>query len=128
MKYLKTTEFALFVIAILVVVSGCATLTDKKKMRVTIEPSRSYEECVELLQGQELEYSFMASQPVDFNIHYHAEDKIYYPVDERGIFTSQGTVSPDDYNFYTEEQEYFCMMWENSHHRRVTVRYQYSTK
>ncbi len=113
---------------ILLVMGGCATLNVKEKIEITIDPSGSYEECVELLPTQILDYSFEASKPVDFNIHYHGEEDIFYPVLKDKISVWRGVFYPEEEQNYSKEQEYFCMMWDNPHHRRVTITFEYKVR
>ena len=97
---------------------------------VQIKPGDSYEECVELVPDQLMHYSFTASKNVNFNIHYHTDESILYPVNEQNIIFWEDSMSPDDYDFYSQEQEYFCLMWENhnSGSVKVTFNYRVNTK
>ncbi|MBI4697593.1 MAG: hypothetical protein HY758_01395 [Nitrospirae bacterium] len=94
-------------------------------MEIVIEPLRSYEECVELIRGQSLEYSFMTSQPVKFNIHYHSEKDIMYPVLMDKVPDWSGTFSINELKDYSGEQEHFCMMWENPNPEEVKLTCEY---
>lgn len=129
MKDIKTI-LLLFIIPI--VLSGCAVTKEKtsdmpgRKLvqdSVTIRPSGSYEECIELRQGQVFDYEFDASGPVNFNIHYHATTGINYPVDQKGLGFGKGTLDPGTHPFYSAEQEYYCLMWDNLGDERVSVSY-----
>jgi hypothetical protein len=113
---------------------GCAAEKREKKIlkktdspmihkNTMIKPSSMYEECLELAPGQIMEYSFRTSKPVDFNIHYHGEDKIYYPVSESNVTSRSGTLNVKEQEFYTEGQEYFCLMWENPSDKRVRLEF-----
>jgi hypothetical protein len=84
-----------------------------------IAPNRSYEDCIELLPGQTMEYSFTSTRPVDFNIHYHGEDRVHYPVNKKNISQLSGEIKVDRQRYYTEEQEFFCLMWRNPHNTQV---------
>ncbi len=90
-----------------------------------IVPLRSNEECIELFPGNIMEYSFRASKPVKFNIHYHAEDRIHYPVLKEDVAEWSGVLDVGTISYYTKEQEYFCLMWENPHSESVSVTYEY---
>src|SRR4030067_3849826 len=98
---------------VLFAISGCATQDvkgktekpiDKEKLEITVDPHRSYEECVELRATSILDYSFTASKPVNFNIHYHAEGGIFYPVSENNVPVSKGTFSTQEEKHYSKEQ------------------------
>jgi len=111
---------------------GCAsTKTEKKIIKkseesvihksIVIKPGRSYEECIELLPSHVMEYSFKASQPVSFNIHYHAGDRVHEPVSEKEISEWSGALDVKKLSYYSEEQESFCLMWENPDIEKVRV-------
>lgn len=130
---IKISGRVLLVCLILVII-GCAASGDRipgilKKEpgvdvihdRFTIKPSGSYEECIELLPGQVFDYDFNASDFVDFNIHYHGEDKVHHPVEKRGVMFGQGMLDPATHDFYTTEQEFYCLMWDNPGDQRVKV-------
>jgi len=91
---------------------------------ISISPFRSDEECVELFPGNIMEYSFKASKPVKFNIHYHAEDELHYPVSMENVAEWSGVLDVGNIGYYTKEQEYFCLMWENPHSESVSLTYQ----
>lgn len=88
---------------------------------VLIDPHRMYEECLELFPAHAMEYSFRTSKPVKFNIHYHGEEEIYYPVSEEGVSEWKGEFDVGKQKYYTEEQEFFCLMWENPFPEHVNL-------
>ena len=88
---------------------------------ITIKPARSYEECIELMPGMVIDYDFDASDFVNFNIHYHAEDSVHYPARRKGVKMSKGLIDPGKHDFYTEEQEFYCLMWDNINDEPVKV-------
>jgi len=88
---------------------------------VTIKASGSYEECIELRPGLVFDYDFDASDFVNFNIHYHAEDGIHEPVENKGVKFGKGRIDPSTHNFFTEEQESYCLMWDNLNDGPVQV-------
>jgi hypothetical protein len=120
----------------LIVLGGCAASREKmsdipgkdtsgKSVQgsVKIRPSGSFEECIELRPGLVFDYEFDASDYVNFNIHYHAASGLYYPVDKKGVGFLKGTLDPATHSFYAEEQENYCLMWENLNDERVEVSY-----
>ena len=133
MKYFLIIIFLPF---LLLVTASCTSMeTGKKPIEetdapvicsetITIAPFRSDEECVELLPGNILEYSFRASKPLKFNIHYHAEDELHYPVSMENVDEWKGVLDVGNISYYTKEQEYFCLMWENPHSESVSITYQ----
>jgi hypothetical protein len=130
----KTIKIVLLLLSIALLTYGCATSDVKEKGEAAaydtakIEPSRSYEECLEVYPGQVLDYSFKASDFVDFNIHYHTEEEIRYPVNEKGVRSGKGSISVDEMEYYTEEQEYLCLMWDNLNWESVKVSFSCQVK
>lgn len=128
-------------LCLILIIIGCAASGDKSSgilkkeagrevihERFTIKPSGSYESCIELQPGMVFDYDFDASDFVDFNIHYHGEDKIHHPVDKRGTMFGKGMVDPATHAFYTEEQEFYCLMWDNPGEERVEVAFSCTLK
>ena len=124
---------SILLISFIIFIQACSTaevkgpsLTDS----VQIKPGDSYEECVELVPNQLMHYSFTSSKNVNFNVHYHVEKSILYPVNEQNITFWEDSISPDDYAFYSTDQEYFCLMWDNldSESVKVTFNYRVNTK
>lgn len=72
-----------------------------------IKPGKFAETCMVVTAAQKLEYQFTASKPVDFNIHFHVGETVYYPV-KRNKTTSEG-----DRFQPTKPREEYCLMWEN---------------
>jgi hypothetical protein len=111
------------------VLGGCAAQQQDagEEPMVRIKPSRSYEECVQTLPGQAIEYSFQASKPVDFNIHYHRGETIIFPVSEKETMASQGALDCHQaMEEPSEKSEYFCLMWENPHDVSVGLDFEYT--
>lgn len=129
MKYIKAV---LYLSIILIALSGCAAPKEKAsdipgsgpvQGDAKIKPSGSYEECIELHPGQVFDYEFDASDNINFNIHYHSSTGLYYPVDNKGTGFGKGTLDPATHPFYSEEQEYYCLMWDNLNDGPVKVSY-----
>lgn len=108
------------------IISGCATASLREEINQTIYPGGHYEECVEVVPGNILEYSFEASMPVNFNIHYHTKNDVFYPVKRDHVFSLKGVFDIEGLSYYTYEQTYFCLMWENPHRMNVTIRCKHS--
>jgi predicted small secreted protein len=117
----KFYKVVIILIIVALYIAGCATQDTKKTGisdntvhgTVTIKPFRSYEECIELRPGFVFDYEFDSSDSVNFNIHYHAEDGVHNPVNKAGVRWGKGTIDPTSHYFYTEEQENYCLMWDN---------------
>lgn len=135
-KYFQIMMLISFVLLIIVVSATVSSSETKETtidpniitMEITIDSSRSYEECVEVLPAQIMEYSFKTSEPINFNIHYHAEKGYFYPVKKNGVSTLKGFLYPEELKYYSEEQEYFCLMWENPHNKSVNLAFEYKIK
>ena len=78
-----------------------------------------YEECFTLTPEQRLEYEVEATQPVEFNIHYHPdEETVQYRLEPFLTSTYGGAYEPDT------GQEY-CWMWLNPHPHPAQLTFRY---
>lgn len=114
-------RFSLLSSLLLLIVGGCASVATKSQTAETIKPSGAHEDCMELLRGQSLDYTFEASKPLNFNIHYHGDKDITYPVKKDGISKDSGT-------FTAKIKQYYCLMWTNPGAASVTLKYNYHVK
>ena len=130
----KTIMLAFLGLSLLLLLSGCATSGSNEddgtsiNGTVIIKPSRSFEDCIEVLPGQIMNYSFDASNFVNFNVHYHTENGLYYPVDKKGVMTWKGSLDLQELDYYTPEQEFFCVMWDNLNPEPVQVSFSCEVK
>jgi hypothetical protein len=125
-----------FLITVLAVfIMGCASTDTGSTLKqgpdnnvlngkITIKAAGMYEECIELKPGQVFDFEYDASKVVDFNIHYHGTDKVHYPVERKGYLMGEGTVDPGTHDFFTPEQEFYCLMWENINEEPVEVSFE----
>jgi len=90
----------------------------QNRLQRTIAPDDRYELCLLLAQGQQLSYTFSASRTLDFNIHYHTDDEVFYPVYEDQVMDATATFSAQS------EQEY-CLMWTNQGDTDVPLSLEY---
>ena len=107
--------------SIVVITGGCASLVVADKTSEAIKPSGIHEDCMELLSGQILEYSFEASKPLNFNVHYHEDHDVVYGITKDGVSGDKGT-------FRCEKKQYYCLMWTNPGSEPVGLVYSYSIK
>src|SRR5438105_2872675 len=56
-----------------------------------IAPGKLHEECLRLEAGDKRRYHWKANAAVDFNIHYHRGDDVFYPVKREGMRGDGGT-------------------------------------
>ena len=90
----------------------------QQQEEVIIAPSAFYEACEKLSAGQQAEYSFTVSKPVDFNVHYHTAEGIRYPVQEQNIASKSGRLT-------AEVKATHCCMWTNNHSSPVSLAYDF---
>ncbi|MEW6117115.1 MAG: hypothetical protein AB1553_09475 [Nitrospirota bacterium] len=98
--------------------TGCNSLMKRDRMQtVTIETVvHPHEECMEMTPGDMLSYSFTASGPFDFNIHYHEGKDIFYPVSQKAVSSGEGS--------YTAERAHiYCLMWTNTRQEPLSLTY-----
>lgn len=88
---------------------------------VAIKPGKAYEKCMLLNAVQTLEYQFDASAKVNFNLHYHKGDAIYYPLKTDRTLGETGS-------YESQVREEFCLMWENKTSAEVTLNYSYKVR
>ena len=69
-------------------------------------PARGFEErCVKLAAGEQVRYRYAATADVDFNIHYHRGEEVFYPVKTSGSRSADTT-------FTAPQADTYCLMWE----------------
>ena len=95
-----------------------AAADDKSEI---IKPSGIHEDCMELVPGDTLDYSFNASKPLDFNLHCHEDHNVVYGITKDGVPSDKGA-------FRCEKKQYYCLMWTNSGSESVSLTYSYSIK
>jgi hypothetical protein len=83
--------------------SGAAR-ADKLSVDVALAPKKIHEECARLEAGQSRRWHWKSSAPVDFNIHYHRGEEVFYPVKRDGMRGDGGT-------FTARTGEDYCWMW-----------------
>ena len=62
--------------------------------------------------GEKRRYHWKSTAPVDFNIHYHEEPEVFYPVKRDGMRGDGGT-------FTARKPQDYCWMWTG---RKATAR------
>jgi hypothetical protein len=73
-------------------------------VEVSLAPKKIHEECARIEAGQSRRWHWKSSAPVDFNIHYHRGDDVFYPVKRDGMRGDGGT-------FTAKTGEDYCWMW-----------------
>jgi hypothetical protein len=102
-------------IAALLATGGASAQSPETLFSHAIKPRQIAEECFKLLAGETIGYTFEATSPVDFNIHFHRGKDVEYPV--KG---DQVREAAD--RFTAPVTEEFCLMWTNRTLQMVTVK------
>jgi hypothetical protein len=69
-----------------------------------LAPGKIHEACLRLDAGEKRRYSWKSSAPLDFNIHYHRGDEVFYPVKRQRMRGDGGA-------FTAKSGEDYCWMW-----------------
>ena len=77
---------------------------DWKAFSFTLQPQDSHEECLRVEVGQKRRYHWKSDAPVDFNIHYHEQTEVFYPVKRSAMRGDGGT-------FAAKTGQDYCWMW-----------------
>ena len=84
-----------------------AAATAKPKdqvVEVNLAPAKVHEECARLEAGDSRRWHWKSTQPVDFNIHYHRGNDVFFPVKRDAMRGDGGT-------FVAKTGEDYCWMW-----------------
>jgi hypothetical protein len=75
-----------------------------QSLDTTLEPGKVLEHCDALEKGEKRRYHWKSSAPVDFNVHYHQEQEVFYPVKRDAMRGDGGT-------FVAKSGQEYCWMW-----------------
>lgn len=89
------------------------------KFLKTLEPDGIYEDCLDLTPEQVMTFSYSASAPVDFNVHYHEGEQVFYPV------TKQQSPLWRDGSFLPKVPHLYCLMWANALDKTIELRFEF---
>jgi hypothetical protein len=88
---------------------ACATpITTDSPKTVRAQPIAPYElleECLHLRVGDRVDFAFEATEPVNFNIHYHEGKTVIMPI-------SRDSTRADAGVFVSSAEQDYCLMWE----------------
>ncbi len=88
---------------------GCMTpITADSPKTVRAQPIAPYEwheECLHLEVGDRVEFAFEATEPVDFNVHYHEGKTVVMPISRDKTRADAGVLV----SALTQD---YCLMWE----------------
>ena len=93
----------------------------KDQVETQLPSLATHEECLKLLQENEVVYSFEASDPLTFDIHYHDGTQIVDAFAKKTISDLKATLQPEIV------QEY-CMSWSNHQPHAAQLKYQFQIK
>lgn len=79
-----------------------------------IKPQAFVEVCGELPAPASVAWTFTASQPLDFNVHYHVGKEVVYPVKPSPLQSGGGTLN-------VTVPQHYCWMWANKGTEAVTL-------
>lgn len=71
-----------------------------------IAQGRFAEHCLRLDAGEAIRWRFTASEPMDFNIHFHRGKAVLQPVRREAAERASGT-------FRAQAADDYCLMWSN---------------
>lgn len=94
-----------------IVWSGDGTQTLQRELA----PGRFIELCGRLPAGATIRWSFEASGPTDFNIHYHQDREVVYPAQLAGVANAKDAL------VVRVDQDY-CWMWTNGTARSLVLK------
>mgnify|MGYP001578665586 CR=1 FL=1 len=76
------------------------------------------EPCIAMQPGDRLEFDFKASASVDFNLHYHSDSGVDFPVDVKSVRSKEAV--------YTAPfEQTYCLMWTNRGSAKIELQYHY---
>ena len=94
--------------------------TGEESIAINLQPNNAYEKCVQLQARQFLDYTFEASEPLVFNLHYH--------VGKEDFYLKQQTIATLNSSFEARESRIYCLMWGNSNDQQVRLRYEFRAR
>ena len=73
---------------------------------LTVAPAKFAEVCGKLPAGLKVRWSFEASTPLDFNVHYHVGKEVVFPSKLAAVVSAKDTLD-------TKIDQDYCWMWRN---------------
>ena len=105
-KY-RNPAFRIFMLAL----AGCAEKPivpgQPKTANLDLAPYTTREDCVDLLQGDRLDYRFESSTRVKFSIYYRDSNMIVEPITREDVAEDSGVFAP-------RISARYCLLWEAS--------------
>ena len=82
---------------------------------VSVAPGKFAELCGKLPAGLKVGWTFEASAPLDFNVHYHVGKEMVFPSKLSAVATAKDTLA-------TKIEQDYCWMWSNKTAAAVTIK------
>ena len=86
-----------------------------------MQPGEVHELCMGLEFGKRLTYAFKSRSAMNFNIHYHEDDDVLFPVEEH-LTNEKSEV------FTAQSDQDYCLMWTNPNDRGQWVNVVYEVR
>ena len=83
---------------------------------MSVPAGKFVEACGKLPAKTQVEWSFEAGGPLDFNVHFHEGKKVHFPARQDQVARSRGTLDAK------VEQDY-CWMWTNKGAAEASLRF-----
>ncbi len=81
---------------------------------LSLAPGGAHEVCLTLTMQETLHYTFTGSAALDFNIHYHVDKQVHYPVRKNVKSVTAGVFIPTS-------RQHYCLMWKNKNNSPVEL-------
>ncbi|HET7730295.1 MAG TPA: hypothetical protein VFK48_09705 [Usitatibacter sp.] len=96
-------------LALLLAAPAIAVAADKAReswqpFTTTLQPGKVHEVCTRMEKGETRRYHWKADNAVDFNVHHHRGDQVFYPVQRNAMRGDGGS-------FTAREADEYCWMW-----------------
>ncbi|HEY3178657.1 MAG TPA: hypothetical protein VGL25_07240 [Casimicrobiaceae bacterium] len=94
---------------VMLLFGGCAEKPivpgQPKVANIDLAPYVMHEECVDLVQGDRLDYRFASNNPVKFFIYYRDSNMVVEPITREGVVEDAGVFAP-------RITARYCLSWE----------------
>ena len=82
---------------------------------VSVAPGKFAEVCGKLPAGLKVGWTFEASAPLEFNVHYHVGKEVVFPSKLTAVVTPKDTLA-------TKIDQDYCWMWSNKTAASATIK------
>lgn len=113
---------ALPILAVVVYYTSAYYLTQDNRLpsyKILITPNALHERCFDMQPTQQLLYSYKSSAAVDFDLHYHIDKNIIYPIRKKNQIHA-------DEVFTANETREYCLLWKNNSKDKLIIEYTFN--